>query len=307
MSIRSRGDDRPVILVTGAAGQLGFELTRTLAPHGVVRALDRRDLDVRDAAMIRKCVAALRPSLIVNAAAYTAVDAAEKDVATCRAVNAMAPGVLASEAARVGAAIVHYSTDYVFDGRKLAPYVESDSANPLNVYGLTKLEGERAVAAGGAPYIIIRTGWLFGRRGKNFVTTMLRLFHEREEVSVVNDQHGAPTWSHMLASATASLVAAAQASSSSAAEFLREFGGLYHLASAGETTWHGVAMAVRELDPHRESQRCRIVHAVPTTAYPTAARRPARSVLDSSRLRALCGLSLPHWRDELARCLADAS
>lgn len=292
-------------MVTGAAGQVGFELVRALAPLGSVRAFDHRTLDLGDAQRIRDCVRALKPALIVNAAAYTAVDAAEADIQACRAVNGVAPGVLATEAARIGGALVHYSTDYVFDGKKATPYVEGDAPIPLNVYGLTKLEGERAVAEAGAPFLVLRTSWVFGLRGRNFLKTMLRLFHEREQLSVVDDQYGTPTWSRMLAGATGLLVAAARASNSSIAESVRDIEGVYHLSSAGQTTWHGFATAIRELDPRRGEQKCRAIHSVATAEYPTAARRPARSVLDSSLLARRCGVSLPDWREQLALCIAD--
>jgi dTDP-4-dehydrorhamnose reductase len=294
-------------MVTGAAGQVGFELVRALAPLGLVRAFDRGALDLGDAGMIRDCVRALKPSLIVNAGAYTAVDAAETDVERCRAVNAVAPGILASEAARVGAALVHYSTDYVFDGEKTTPYVEEDVPAPLSVYGMTKLEGEQAIAASPAPYLVLRTSWVFDLRGRNFVTTMLRLFREREELSVVDDQHGAPTWGRMLAQATATIIAERRTSRCSLAELVRDIQGIYHLASAGETTWHGFATAIRELDPRRAEQKCGAIHAIPTAGYPTPARRPLNSVLDSSLIATRCGVSLPQWRDQLALCLADAA
>lgn len=293
------------ILVTGAHGQVGWELQRELAPLGAVTAIDREELDLTRPDAIREYVRALRPGLIVNPAAYTAVDKAESEPAPCAAINATAPGVLAEEAARLGAAIVHYSTDYVFDGSKQSPYVETDAPNPLGVYGRTKLDGERAVAAAGAPHVILRTSWVYGRRGKNFLLTMLALARQREELRIVCDQVGAPTWSRALASATAAIVARLAGDRRGLAAAAADVSGTYHLTASGETSWHGFAEAILELDPRREEQRCRRVVPIATAAYPTPARRPASSRMDCSRAADVLGVRIPDWREQLALVMAE--
>lgn len=292
----------PRILLTGASGQLGWELHRLLAPLGEVVAPGRAGLDLENEAALRSAVRDSRPAAVVNAAAFTAVDRAEDEEDRAHAVNAVAPGVLAQEAARAGALMVHYSTDYVFDGSAGRPYREDDATAPLGVYGRTKLQGEAAVAAAGGPHLILRTSWLYGTRGHNFLRTMLRLAREREELRVVSDQTGAPTWSRMAAAATAAVLAR-----------LREDGrftlpvalaGVYHLSAGGETTWHGFARALLAADPARAEQRCARVVAIPTSEFPTPARRPAYSVLDNSRLAGAFGVRLPRWDRQLALCLA---
>jgi dTDP-4-dehydrorhamnose reductase len=292
--------------VTGAQGQVGFELARTFAERCEVHAFDRQGLDVTDRRAVRERVRTLRPELIINAAAYTAVDAAETDPVTCRAVNALAPATLAEEARQGGAALLHYSTDYVFDGRKPTAYVEDDPLGPLNVYGRTKLEGEEAIASSGAAFLVLRTSWVFGARGRNFVRAMLRLFRERDVVSVVADQRGAPTWCRALADATRAVVEVPRPDCS-VAEWVREIQGVYHLASAGETTWHGFATAIRDLDPRSDEHRCREILPITSEEYGAPAPRPACSVLDSSKLAHRSGVTLPHWRDQLAGCLRESA
>lgn len=301
------GNDRPrpVVLLTGAAGQLGFELVRSLAPIGDVRTFDRTQLDLADATTLRACVRTIRPALIVNAAAYTGVDAAETDVVACHAVNAIAPAVLADEAARCGAGIIHYSTNYVFDGTSARAYREGDAASPVNVYGATKLEGERGVSASGAPYLVFRTSWVYSLRGHNFLCTMRRLFREREEVSVVSDEFGTPTWSRMLANATASIVAA-KFLGPEHADAMRGIEGLYHLVARDATSRFDFASAIRELDPLRSLHQVRDLRSISTGELPASARRPANGVLDSSRLEDRLGVRLPDWRTQLALCMADA-
>jgi dTDP-4-dehydrorhamnose reductase len=276
------------ILLTGPTGQVGWELAPQLAKLGEVVAPDRTALDLADADAIRARVRDLKPDVIVNAAAYTAVDRAESEPDRAAAINGTAPGVLAEEAKRVGALLVHYSTDYVFDGTKAAPYTEDDAPRPLSVYGRTKLEGERAIQASGCRHLILRTSWVYSGRGHNFLLTMLRLGAERPELRVVDDQRGAPTWARDIAAATVELLA-------------NPPGGLFHLTAGGETTWHGFACEIM-----RKAGLTPVVHRIRSDEYRTAARRPANSVLDNARLRAAAGIVMPAWAESLAKCLAEA-
>lgn len=270
------------ILLTGRNGQVGWELLKALAPLGEIMAPDRAQLDLRDPARIREAVRGANPDVIVNAAAYTAVDQAESEREAAFAVNAAAPAVLAEEAKRSGALLVHYSTDYVFDGTKAAPYLEDDAANPGNVYGASKLAGERAIAASGCRHLILRTSWVYGPRGSNFMLTMLRLAKERRELRVVDDQVGAPTSSLAIARATT--------------QALRPGAhGLYHLAAAGQTTWCGFARAIL-----KRAGLATPVAAIRSEDYPTPARRPRNSRLDCSRLRAELGVAMAPWEEQLA-------
>lgn len=276
------------ILVVGRRGQVGWELRRTLAPLGEIQAFDHPDIDLASPETLRPLVREVRPDLIVNAAAYTAVDKAEDEVELCRAINAHAPRVLAEEAARLGARLVHFSTDYVYDGRKDGRWTETDAPNPLSVYGATKLEGDQAIAATGIPHLIFRLQWVWGTRGGNFVKTMLKLARERKELSIIDDQVGAPTWSRHIAEATALAVARWEGQS-----------GIYHLAAGGETSWHGFAQAIFQDDPRRPEQIVETVKPIPTSAYPTKAVRPLNSRLDQSKLLADFGIQLPDWRSAL--------
>ncbi|HSG76637.1 MAG TPA: dTDP-4-dehydrorhamnose reductase [Burkholderiales bacterium] len=269
------------ILLTGATGQVGWELRKTLAPLGEVRVFDRFGLDLADAPVLVATVRALQPDVVVNAAAYTAVDKAEAERDLAFAVNATAPRVLAEEARRIGALLVHYSTDYVFDGEKADPYVEEDATRPINAYGASKLAGEQAILASGCRHLILRTSWVYGPRGKNFYLTMLRLARERPELKVVDDQVGAPTSSLEIARATATLLAKGSQ-------------GLYHMSAAGETTWCGFARAILE----RAGSATPVV-AIRTAEYPTPAKRPRNSRLDCSKLRAEHGVSLARWERAL--------
>jgi len=287
-------------LVTGARGQVGTELARELAGRVEVIAHDRGTLDLADPAQIAARVREARPDLIVNAGAYTAVDKAETDAEAARAVNAVAPGVLGEEARRANALLVHFSTDYVFDGTKRSPYVESDATNPLGVYGRTKLEGERAIAAAGCRHVILRTSWVYGPHGKNFMLTMLRLAEGRDELRVVDDQRGAPTSSRALARLVRELldrngdldeIARAEV------DECAERGGLYHATAAGETTWYGFAQAIfNEMGRRRRGARIPRLVPITTREYPTPARRPANSVLSNARLHDAFGVSIPDWR-----------
>ncbi len=284
------------ILLTGVNGQVGWELRRALAPLGRVVGLDSRALDLSDPDAIRATVRGIAPRLIVNPAAYTAVDKAESEPERARAVNGIAPGILAEEAWRCGAILVHYSTDYVFDGRKAGPYLEDDAPNPLNVYGASKLEGEQAIAASGARHLILRTSWVYGARGGNFLLTMQRLMQERPELRIVDDQIGAPSWSRMIAEATAQVLA--QCLSPARGADRPEPWGTYHLTNAGETSWHGFATAIAELGGYATR-----LTPIPSSDYPTPARRPANSRLDNGKLARAFGLRLPDWREALKLCM----
>jgi dTDP-4-dehydrorhamnose reductase len=254
-----------------------------------------------DGNALRDAVCRARPTVVVNAAAYTAVDAAEADADGCRLVNALAPGAIAAAAEEVGAAVVHFSTDYVFDGALARPYAEDDTPSPLSVYGASKLEGERAVAAASTAYLTFRLSWVYGLRGRNFLRTMLRLARERDELRVVADQFGAPTWSRLAAAGVAQALGAAARSPHGLRAGVAEARGVYHLSASGVTSWHGFAEAILAADPAREEQRCRSVRAVPTTEYPTPAARPPYSVLSNDKVVARFGVRLPDWRDQLAR------
>ncbi|MDZ4281973.1 MAG: dTDP-4-dehydrorhamnose reductase [Hydrogenophaga sp.] len=295
------------VLLLGKNGQVGWELQRSLAPLGELVALDRHSTladggcgDLNDLDGLRETVARLRPDVIVNAAAHTAVDKAESEPELARALNAAAPGVLAGAAHAVGALLVHYSTDYVFDGSGTAPWTEDAATGPLSVYGQTKLEGERLITASGARHLIFRTSWVYAARGGNFAKTMLRLAQERDRLTVIDDQFGAPTGAELIADVTAHAIR--QTSHDSAGY------GTFHLASAGETTWNGYARFVLEtarvLKPDL-AIKAQDVAPVPTSAFPTPARRPLNSRLDTSSLRSTFGLDLPHWQHGVRRMLAE--
>ena len=283
------------ILVTGKSGQVGYELMRSLQPLGEVIGIDQDEMDLADLDQVRDAVRRLQPGLIVNPAAYTAVDKAESQPELAMRINGLAPAVIAEEAAKLGAAMVHYSTDYVFDGTKQEPYTEADLPCPLNVYGRTKLAGEQAIAASGVPYLIFRTSWVYGMRGKNFLLTMMRLAAERDELRIVADQHGAPTWCRTLADTTACILAQASAAGDSRA-WWRENSGLYHLTSQGATTWHGFADALLEQAPKKPT-----LVPIGSNEYPVPAARPANSRLACAALMERFG-HLPHWRDALVLC-----
>nr|WP_254210801.1 dTDP-4-dehydrorhamnose reductase [Burkholderia multivorans] len=286
-------------MLTGINGQVGFELQRTLQGLGNVVALDRSRLDLSRLDQVRDVVRDLKPDLIVNPAAYTAVDRAETDVAMATRLNAEAPAVLAEEAKRIGAALIHYSTDYVFSGTKAGPYVEDDAVDPQNVYGRTKLDGERAIAASGCAHLIFRTSWVYGTRGKNFLLTMLRLGAERDELKVVADQIGAPTWSNTIATLTAHVVAQATCAPVRD-EWWHTHSGIYHLCAAGSTSWHGFAEAIFRL---ADLPKKPAVMPIPASAYPTPAKRPANSQMSNAKLAKHFGLHAPHWEAALALCM----
>ncbi|HBJ99036.1 MAG TPA: dTDP-4-dehydrorhamnose reductase [Delftia acidovorans] len=296
------------LLLLGRNGQVGWELQRSLAPLGELIALDRQgdaggqglcgDLSRLDE--LARTVRALRPDVIVNAAAHTAVDKAESEPDQARLLNALAPQVLAREAVQTGALLVHYSTDYVFDGSGSAASTETEATAPLSVYGSSKLEGEQLIQASGCRHLIFRTSWVYAARGGNFAKTMLRLAQEREALSVIDDQWGAPTGADLIADVTAHAIRQLQ----------RQPGdqGLYHLVAGGETTWHAYASHViaraRELAPDRPWKVQRIA-AVPTSAFPTPAQRPHNSRLNTDRLQQTFGLRLPHWQAGVDRMLQE--
>ncbi|WP_155630768.1 dTDP-4-dehydrorhamnose reductase [Burkholderia cepacia] len=290
----------PTILVTGVNGQVGFELLRTLQGLGRVVPCDRSTLDLSDTERVRAFVREVKPSLIVNPAAYTAVDQAETDVDAARRLNADLPRVLAEEMARSGGALIHYSTDYVFDGTNTEAYAETDATNPVNVYGATKLDGERAIAATGCAHLILRTSWVYGRRGRNFLLTMLKLAAERPALRIVTDQVGAPTWAGTIAAATAHIVAQGRASND--ADWWARRSGVYHFTSAGATSWCGFAEAIfatAKVSPVPQ------VVPIASSEYPTPAMRPANSRLALGKLSATFGLQMPDWREALALCLGE--
>lgn len=294
------------ILLFGANGQVGWELQRSLMPLGELLALDRHSTaycgDLANVRGLAQTVQKFQPDVIVNAAAYTAVDKAESDRETAHAVNAVAPGVLAEAANSVGAWLVHYSTDYVFDGSGSKPWDETDPTGPLSVYGHTKLEGEHRIASRCAKHLVLRTSWVYAARGANFAKTMLRLAGERDRLSVVNDQFGAPTGADLLADVTAHMVRSAVAGT------VENAAGTYHVAAGGETSWHGYAKFVVETAlqaGHTLKASAMTVEPVPASAFPAPAARPQNSRLNTAKLRARFGLALPDWQPGVARMLTE--
>ena len=283
----------PVILIIGKIGQVGWELRRTLAPLGKVVSVDFPEIDLTNPDSITSWVRDTRPQVIVNAAAYTAVDKAETDFDKCNRINGVAPGILAEEAKKHSALLVHYSTDYVFDGSKTTPYTETDLPNPLGAYGRSKLAGDNAVLQVDGNHLIFRLCWVYGARGQNFMLTMMRLAREREQLRVVRDQFGCPTWSRMIAETTGLALEHALTSRDPAS-----LKGLYHLAASGQTTWHGFADAIVRLMP-AEGRKCKSVEGITTAEYPTPAKRPAYSVLSCEKLQNTFGLQLPDWEESL--------
>ncbi len=279
------------VLLLGATGQVGYALRRTLAPLGAAYAPGRAAVDLTDLKSVREAVRELRPDLVVNAAAYTDVDGAEEEPERAARINAEAPRVLAEAARAVGAWLVHYSTDYVFDGTKRAPYTEADAPSPISVYGRTKRDGEKAIRAVGGRHVILRTSWMYSRRRSNFVRTMLRLAGENDWLTVVDDQIGVPTWAGWCAEATASICECLLAGDDAARA------GLYHLAGTGQTSWYGLARAVFAQFGRTDVT----VEPVSSDEYETAAPRPAYAVLDSSRARAAFDLPATTWTAQLSR------
>ncbi len=289
------------ILLTGITGQVGWELQRSLMPLGEVIAVDRDLLDLTNPESIRTIIQTIKPQIVVNPAAYTAVDKAESEPDLAMAINGIAPGIMAEEAQKIGAIMIHYSTDYVFDGTQNTPWQEDDSPNPLGVYGRTKLAGEQAIQAVGIPHLILRTSWVYSRMGKNFLLTILRLARERTELKIVDDQIGAPTWSRLIAEVTGSILAMGR---KDIIGFLSDRSGIYHISSTSTTSWYGFAKAILALDPNPSSQI--VEHLVPivTSEYPTPAQRPAYSLLNTSKLMTTFDLSLPTWQQVLKLAIA---
>jgi dTDP-4-dehydrorhamnose reductase len=299
------------ILLIGKNGQLGNDLQNLLPRLGALVATDRAQLDLSRPADIRSLIQDFHPALIVNAAAYTAVDQAEKDEPLARAINSVAPAVIAEAAKKIGAALVHYSTDYVFDGSKNSPYEENDPPNPLSAYGRTKLAGEQAIRHSGVDHLIFRTAWVYSTRGKNFLLTILRLATQREELRIVRDQIGAPTWSREIAGASSQVLQQIYNRSDATAAW-SQLGGTYHLTAAGETNWYEFTQAIlqeaalapdslawfRTATNGKELLACRVL-PITTAEYPTPARRPAYSVLSNSKLNLAFGIQLPGWRQQL--------
>jgi dTDP-4-dehydrorhamnose reductase len=293
-------DPQRPILITGSTGQVGGELVRMLAPLGPIHAPTRAELDLSDPASIRTIVHELKPRWIVNPAAYTAVDRAEAEPDLAFAINATAPGILGEEAAKIGAAVLHFSTDYIFAGTGAEPYAEDAPAGSLGVYGASKLAGEQALAASGAAHLIVRTSWVYGATGKNFLLTVLRVAREREQMSIVDDQHGAPTWSRELARLAVAILTKAPDAVSA-----RAFAGIYHAAAQGETTWFGFAQEALRLRRVAEpTTNFAELIPIPTYAYPTPAKRPANSRLDTRKLQTTFGFEFLPWPQALAEVLA---
>jgi dTDP-4-dehydrorhamnose reductase len=292
------------ILLFGKDGQVGWELQRSLTPLGALVALGRDSQeycgDLNNPEKICRTIQALQPSVIVNAAAYTAVDKTESEPELARTINAETPAAIAEEAQRCGALLIHYSTDYVFDGSGSQSWAETDGTGPLNIYGATKLESEKAISDSGCHHLIFRTSWVYGTRGGNFAKTMLRLAKERDQLNVINDQIGAPTGADLIADVTAHAIRMALNDTS--------INGIFHLVAAGETSWHTYARFVIETARQADVKvkvAPNAVLPVPTSAYPTVAKRPLNSRLGTSKLRNTFNLTLPHWQTGVARMLAE--
>jgi dTDP-4-dehydrorhamnose reductase len=285
------------LLLIGKIGQVGYELRRTLGPLAQVTAVDFPEIDLTNGDSIRKWIRDVKPAVIINAAAYTAVDKAESEAELAMKINGAAPGILAEEAKKIGALVIHYSTDYIFDGTKTQPYIETDAPNPLGSYGRSKLAGDQAIIAVGGKHLIFRLCWVYGARGGNFMLTMMRLAREREKLRVVNDQIGSPTWSRMIAETTTLALKQVLTAPDAVA-----FSGVYHLASSGTTSWHGFAQAIVDLMP-TEGKKCTQVEPITSAEYPTPTKRPAYSVLGCGKLETTFGLKLPDWRESLKQVL----
>ncbi len=284
---------QPKILLFGKVGQVGWELRRTLAPMSQLTCVDYPDVDFTNPGSLRRWIRDVSPAIIINAAAYTAVDKAEAETSLATKINADAPALMAEEAKKLGATLVHYSTDYVFDGTKTEPYTEEDVPNPLGAYGRTKLAADAAIRQVDGNHLIFRLCWVYGARGANFMLTMMRLARERETLRVVGDQFGSPTWSRMIAETTALALRRADTPEKAAA-----VKGVYHLCSSGHTSWHGFASAIIAALPESE-RKCRAVEAITTAEYPIPTRRPANSVMSTAKLERVFGLRPPDWQHAL--------
>lgn len=291
-------------LLIGANGQVGYELQRNLACLGRVVKTDRNELDLTNQDAIRQTIAQASPDFIVNAAAYTAVDKAESEPEVAMSINAIAVGVMAEEAKRLNIPLIHYSTDYVFDGQSDQAWRETDLVAPINVYGETKLAGERAIQQSGCHHLILRTSWVYGARGQNFLLTMRRLGRERDALSVVADQIGAPTWSRHIADVTAQILAQYTGSSAQSDDYWHHHSGIYHLAASGQGSWYDFAKAIFE-HLSVQGEKMAVLSKTTTAAYPTPAQRPLFSCMNTDKLAETFSIRLPDWQDSLQLVLAD--
>jgi len=286
------------ILLTGKTGQVGYELERSLQGLGEIIALDRSQMDLANLDQVRDVIRSIKPNLIINSAAYTAVDKAESEPELAMRINGEAPGVMAEEAKKLGAAMIHYSTDYVFDGSKSTRYVETDPTCPINVYGATKLAGEQAIRSAGIPHLILRTSWVYGMRGNNFLRTILRLAQERDELRIVADQHGAPTWCRTIADTTVHIIAQSKCAQLGQ-EWWQERSGIYHLTAQGQTTWYGFTQAILE---NATIVKKPVLAPIATQDYPLPAKRPTNSAVSSEKLISVF-CRLPNWEAALKLCI----
>lgn len=284
------------ILILGSHGQVGWELCRTLAPLGQIIAHDRETFDLASPDFMRRALDEIKPQVIVNAAAYTAVDKAEMDQEACMFINARAPQVLAEAAKKLNALLIHYSTDYVFDGTAEKPYQEHERTSPLNIYAQSKLNGDLAILDSGCQHVILRTSWVYGSRGHNFLLTMLKLAQQKDLLRIVNDQKGAPTWSRMIAESTAQIIARYAGQD-----------GVYNLTSQGSTTWHEFAQAIFDLYSIKKTIKTPQLIGIPSSEYPTPAKRPQNSLLCPEKLKKTFNIQMPHWKDALRMCIEEVS
>jgi len=293
----------PLILITGMNGQVGWELQRSMAPLGKIVAIDQQDLDLTDIDKVRLFIRDIKPTVIINAAAYTAVDKAESESDLAFKINAIAPGVIAEEASALGALLIHYSTDYVFNGEKESAYLETDQVDPLNVYGASKLAGEEAIIASSCHYLIFRTSWVFASRGQNFLLSMLRLAREREELTIVADQFGSPTSARLISDVTSHIVKQARNEIDDGV-FESD---LYNMVSNGRTSWHGFAEKIIDSAKSISSDdfKVKAVKPIQTTDYPTPAKRPLSSCLETSKLKQRFGIRLSNWNEQVDLCVKE--
>ena len=295
------------IFLTGKDGQLGWELLRTLSTVGKVVAFDRASLDLSDHALLRATIHKVKPDLIVNAAAYTAVDKAEKEQDTAISINATAPGIMAEEAKSIGAALIHYSTDYVFDGSQETPYLETDRTNPINRYGESKLMGEQTIQEQDIPYLIFRTSWVYSHRGNNFLITMLKLMQERDSLNIVNDQFGSPTLSRSIAEVSGQILSK-YFTPDLDLNNLKKQSGVYNLTSSGKTSWYEFAMEIREMAAKKFSIPVSLLlEGIPSDQYPVPAKRPKYSQLSLDKITDTFGVVCPDWKESLALCMESVS
>ncbi len=293
------------ILLTGKNGQLGWELQRTLSSLGHVVAFDRATLDLADHKNLRATIQEIKPDLIVNAAAYTAVDKAETERKLATSINTHAPEIMAEEAKKLGSALIHYSTDYVFDGTKQTAYVETDRTNPQNVYGETKLNGELAIQSYDIPHYIFRTSWVYAARGHNFLLSMLRLMQERDSLNIVDDQFGSPTWSRDISSITSYILAQSLDNKGLELGIMKETSGLYHLTSRGRTSWCDFARQILAKCSSQQKEHSFQISGIPSSEYPAPAKRPMNSKLSTLKLNNSFGIICPHWTESLELCIQD--